>query len=336
MLNKRLRAVTFKRLLLFLALTLGALSMLGLGRFKISGLIRGPQKVSAEAFVANPAKYDGRLIKITGEASVDTGLVKVKGAKEKLIWNVIALTIGDKQVAVKSKKDSGFTTVEGIVEQDAELYSRLLTSRFGESIGGANLSNPILKYNIDTTSFSPFGVGILLAIGLLVLALTLKALFSSVLILSDVDRHPVRKSLALTTNAGELAELDGPEGTVPFEKVGRASFFTNWVIFEKKITADVFRFDEILWVYQKRTQSKVYGVIPAGTRYATVVCTRSGTAKEFDMKKATCEQVLATLSQRAPWAFHGYSPEMENYWKNSRDALVQDVYQRAKDLGRAR
>ncbi len=336
MLNKRLRVVTFRRLVLFLVLTLGALSMLWFGRFKISGLLRGPETVSAEAFVANPAKYDGHLIKLTGDASVDTGLVKVKGASEKLVWNVIALSVGDKQVAVKSKKDSGFTTVEGIVEQDEELYSRLLVSRFGKSISESNLVSPILRYNIDTTSFSLFGVGTLLAIGLLVLILTARALLKSALIMIDVDRHPVRKSLALTENPGELTELDGPEGAVPFIKEGPASFLQKWVIVERKITADVFRFDEILWLYQKRTKSKVYGVIPAGTKYATVVCTRSGAAKEFQMSKNKSERVLMAFSQRAPWAFQGYSVDLENYWKTNRDAMVQTVYQRAKDLGHAR
>lgn len=325
MLNDRLRAVTRKRTLLFLFLSLCVAGGFWAGRHKVRGLLLGPVKVDARAFARNPKSYEGQYVQLVGAESFDTGLSKVKGASNKLVWNVIGLRMNNTIVSVKTKGKEGFTTTKGIVESDSELYNRLLVSSFGRSLV-SDSSLKLVTFDVDETGFSKISVSISLALGLLALGFCLKFFLNSVGRLSNMAEHPLRQSLmAKGATAEDFAELDGQSAFTPSTKLPKVALLPNWAIMEKRIAADAFRYSNVVWLYGKRTKQRV-NFIPAGSTYSTVIHTADGVTRTHDSRsKDKAASVLEALSQRTPWAAQGFSDELAEAWKSNRDNFIQTV-----------
>lgn len=330
MLNDRLRAVTRKRTLLFLFLTLSVAGGFFAGRHRLAGLVRGATTVEAKAFAANPKAYEGQYIELVGEESFDTGLSKVKGASDKLVWNVVGLLVDDQIVPVKTKKpaDKGIVAFKGFVEADSELNNRLLVSSFGRSLA-TDSTVKLAAFDIDETSFSAIGISIAGVLGLLGLGLFLRQLLKSVHWLTNIDDHPVRQSLTTSgATAEDFAELDGTYAPTTTTKVGKVTLFPNWAVTEKRIVADAFRYSNIVWIYGKRTKQRV-NFVPVGSTYSTVVCTADGLLRSLDGRsKNKADDVLTALSQRSPWAAQGFSEDLEAAWKSDKAAFAHAVLSR--------
>jgi hypothetical protein len=329
MLNDRLRAVTRKRTLLFLLLSLAVASGFFAGRHRIRGLLQGAAKIDAQAFAANPQNYEGQYIELVGDESFDTGLSKVEGAKEKLVWNVIGLRINETIFAVKTKGSEGFTKTKGIVEQDTELHSRLLLSRFGRVVEQSDSPLKLASFNVDETGFSKVGVSISLALGLLALGFCLKFFLNSVGRLSNIDEHPLRQMLrAQGATPEDFAELDAQSAGTTSTEIPKVTFLPNWAITEKRIAADAFRYSHVTWLYGLRTKRRV-NFIPAGSTYSTVIHTADGVKRSHDSRsKNKAAGMLEALSQRTPWAVQGHSDELEQAWKSDRDNFIRTVQSR--------
>jgi hypothetical protein len=330
MLNDRLRAVTRKRTLLFLVLTLCIAGGLIGGRHTVRGLLFGPVKVDAQAFADHPQNYVGQYVELIGAESFDTGLSKVTVASEKLVWNVVGLRVNDTIVAVKTKGKKGFTSTKGMVEIDNQLRNRLLVSSFGRSL----LLDSTLKlatFDINETAFDLGSVVIGVGLGFLALVFSLKFFLNSVRRLSNIAEHPLRQSLATNgATADDFIELDGESAFNPTAKLRKVTLLPNWAITEKHIAADAFRYSNVMWLYGKRTKQRLHFVIPIGSRYSTVIHTADGVTRTHDSRsKDVAASVLKALTHRTPWAVQGYSDELAAAWKDDRASFLQTVQSRA-------
>jgi hypothetical protein len=84
-------------------------------------------------------------------------------------------------------------------------------------------------------------------------------------------------------------------------------------------------------VYKKRVKRRVYFFIPAGTTYAAEQNFSDGQA-EVAGKQKKVDELLALASERAPWAVKGYTDDLANFYKSSRNSFVAEVMKRKSEM----
>lgn len=145
----------------------------------------------------------------------------------------------------------------------------------------------------------------------------------------DPSLHPVVRRIASWGDPIHIA--------VEVERETRSSRHKGggWLVTDKYIvqstffTFDVLRFLDLLWAYKRVTRHSV-NFIPAGKTYDAVLVCYGGTA-EVKGREKMVGGILAFAVERAPWAFFGFSKELEKLFnKNTHDFCVT-VEQRRRD-----
>jgi hypothetical protein len=105
----------------------------------------------------------------------------------------------------------------------------------------------------------------------------------------------------------------------------------NYAVKNARLSFDLFRLDNLVWVYKKAIKRRVYFFIPAGTTYAAELNFSDGQAEVVGSQKKV-DELLALASERAPWAVKGFSDDLAKFWKSSRPGFVAEVMKRKSDM----
>ena len=101
----------------------------------------------------------------------------------------------------------------------------------------------------------------------------------------------------------------------------------NYAVRNQRLAFDLFRLDNLVWIYKKTVKRRIYGVIPMGTSYAAELNFSDGVAEVAGSQK-NVDELLALAGERAPWAVKGYTDDLAKFWKSSRAGFVAEVMKR--------
>jgi hypothetical protein len=146
--------------------------------------------------------------------------------------------------------------------------------------------------------------------------------------LSGQVEHPaVIRARAWGDMAVTSAEVERELETAVKAKGGGWKLTENYAAKNVQLSFDLFRLDNLVWVYKKTIKRRVYFVIPAGTTYAAELMFSDGQAEIVGSQKKV-DELLAVAGQRVPWAVKGYTAELDKFWKSSRAGFVAEVMKR--------
>jgi hypothetical protein len=126
------------------------------------------------------------------------------------------------------------------------------------------------------------------------------------------------------------AEVERELETAVRVKGGGWTLTQNYAVKNARLSFDLFRLDNLVWVYKKTIKRRVYFFIPAGTTYAAELNFSDGQA-DVTGKQKKVDELLALASERAPWAVKGYTDDLAKFWKSTRAGFVAEVMKRKSE-----
>ena len=150
--------------------------------------------------------------------------------------------------------------------------------------------------------------------------------------LSGQIEHPaVTRARAWGDIALISAEVEREREMAVIVKRGGWTLTQSYAVKNMWLSFDLFRLDNLVWVYKKAVKRRVNFIIPAGTTYSAALNFSDGQADVGGSQKKV-EELLALASQRAPWAVKGYTDDLAKFWKSSRNSFVAEVMKRKSEM----
>ncbi len=108
------------------------------------------------------------------------------------------------------------------------------------------------------------------------------------------------------------------------------SITDNFMVVNSFFSFDLLRLQDLLWAYRKITKHSV-NFIPAGTTQAAVLICYGG-ARTFVANERLVAEILHFASIRAPWAFIGYSKQLDTLFQKQQNTFCQTVEARRQEV----
>ena len=106
----------------------------------------------------------------------------------------------------------------------------------------------------------------------------------------------------------------------------------SWLIAKRLFKLEFIALSDIVWIYQKVT-SHSYNFIPTGKTYELIVYTQDKEKHEIKAKNSKSGgEILENVNIHAPWAFAGYSENIEQLWKKNSSEFIKRVQDRFKQV----
>jgi hypothetical protein len=168
----------------------------------------------------------------------------------------------------------------------------------------------VLPFMLDTsTNFRPLVIGWLIT-AVVVAALAVWWMVTSIIRLSNVARHPVLERLAGQYPSGTAVlsidqEIDAEYGA---ERPRGVALTSSWLINPRHLRVGVYRLEDLTWVYKKVTRHFV-NFFPTGKTYAVVLHDRAGRAHEVQCNRDEeyANDILIGITERVPGIRTGYT-----------------------------
>jgi hypothetical protein len=267
-------------------------------------------------------------VTITGDKVLNTGLEEettYEGVVKHVSAGYYALRVGDRILIVKSAKTPS-TTVGGDLESmPFDVKSDLFPP--GTDPADEAVFYPLL---LDTNYRESGWVGAFWAL----VAEVLFGFFAwrSWRRLSGQVEHPaVIRAKAWGDLAVTSAEVERELETTVKAKGGGWTLTQNYAVKHLRLSFDLFRLENLVWVYKKVVKRRVYFFIPAGTTYAAVMNFSDGHAEMAGSQKKV-DELLALASERAPWAVKGYTDDLAKFYKGSHNSFMAEVMKRKSEM----
>jgi hypothetical protein len=177
--------------------------------------------------------------------------------------------------------------------------------------------------------------------GYLGLAVGLPCLFIAIWNLQKLFRrqanpelHPITKILQSFGDSPEIvasqidSELQSETNKFSF---GSLTITPSWLLNKTRYDLDIFKLDQIAWIYPKITQHRSYGV-PTYKSYAAIIFNRQGKSLEIPGKEQEINQLLQEIVQRVPWVIMGFSDELQKIWNTDRSQMFELLDQRRQQV----
>jgi hypothetical protein len=278
-------------------------------------------EVNGEELIATP------YVTITGDKVLNTGVEEVT-TYDGIIKNVsagyYALEVGNRILIVKSSKTPSTTVGGELDSMPLDLKSDLFPP--GTDPTDEAVFYPLLLVTNYRESGYAGAFWALLAEGLF----GFFAFRSWRRLSGQVDHPAVIRAKAWGEIAVTSAEVERELETAVKTKDGPWTLTQNYAVKNARLSFDLFRLDNLVWVYKKTVKRRVYYFIPAGTTYVAVLNFSDGQA-ELVGKQKKVDEMLALASERAPWAVKGYTDDLAKLWKSSRAGFVAEVMKRKSE-----
>jgi hypothetical protein len=150
--------------------------------------------------------------------------------------------------------------------------------------------------------------------------------------LQDPSSHPVMRRLASWDKSIGIAVEIEREAESPRIRTGGWMVTDNYLIQLTAFTFNLLRLTDLLWAYKHVTKHKV-NFVPAGEAYVAVLMCDGGSA-EIGGGEMQVDSVISFASQRAPWAFFGFSEEISNLFSQKPQKFYSFVKERKHECER--
>jgi hypothetical protein len=320
---------------------LGILILLGVAllsyRF-LANFVRGPVAISNQSLLAvkDPNALDQYYVTVEGDDSFDSGFQKTEtkdGGPKTITASFVVLQLGRQYLLVQTpgdlKSDPETRYTGAVVELPTNVRNQVVPG-VEKDLGRKGALLPFMLDTSDFRSGGYFGIGV----GILIAALCLWLIGRAIVRSRDPMKHPIMRSLKRFGQPAEVAEQINREMANPHEKAGNVHLLPNWLVVSTGGSLDTTRFDDIAWLYGKVTQHRTNG-IPTGKTYSTIIWDCHGKSLTVGGKEQAMADLLKTIVNRAPWAFAGYTAELEKAWRSNRAAVLSAVQQRRQQVATA-
>jgi hypothetical protein len=283
---------------------------------------------AAEKADTNSQAIARPYVTITGDKVLNTGVEEVT-TYDGIIKNVsagyYALQIRDRILIVKSGKTPSTTVGGELGYMPFDVKSDLFPP--GTDAADEAVFYPLL---LDTNYRESGWAGAFWA--LLAEALFGFFAFRSWRRLSGQVDHPaVIRAKAWGDIAVTSAEVER-ELEMAVKTRGRGWTLTqNYAVKNARLSFDLFRLDNLVWMYKKAIKRRVYFFIPAGTTYVAELNFSDGHAGLVG-KQNKVDEFLSVASARAPWAVKGHSDDLEKFYKSAHNSFVAEVMKRKSEM----
>jgi len=276
---------------------------------------------------ATAADLDMAEHEVNGEELIATPYVTITGDKVLSTdgsTDYYVLLVGNRRLLVKSGKTPTTTVSGALGSMPYDVKSSLFPP--GTDPTDEAVFYPLL---LDTNYRESGYVGAFWAL----LAESLFGFFAwrSWRRLSGQVEHPaVTRARAWGDIALISAEVEREREMAVIVKRGGWTLTQSYAVKNMWLSFDLFRLDNLVWVYKKAVKRRVNFIIPAGTTYSAALNFSDGQADVGGSQKKV-EELLALASQRAPWAVKGYTDDLAKFWKSSRSSFVVEVMKRKSE-----
>ncbi len=275
-------------------------------------------EVNGEELIATP------YVTITGDKVLNTGVQEVttyEGVIKNVSAGYYALEVGNRVLIVKSGKTPSTTVGGALGPMPLDLKSDLFPPGTDPSDEAAFY--PLL---LDTNYREGGYAGAFWAL----LAEALFGFFAwhAWRRLSGRIEYPcILRARAWGDLAVISAEVERELEMAVKAKGGGWTLTQNYAVKSIRFSFDLYRLDNLVWVYKKATKHRVNFIIPAGTTYTAQLNFSDGQA-EITGKQKKVDELLGLASERAPWAVKGFTDDLATFWKSSRPEFVAEVMKR--------
>ena len=171
---------------------------------------------------------------------------------------------------------------------------------------------------------------ITLIIGLAILGVCIYGLVKFVRRMGNPALHPIMQSLLRFGEPERVISEVENDLMMGADTVGELLLSSNWLIHSSRTKFSLTRLSDIVWAYMTITTHSRNGV-NTGTTTAVYIWDRHGDA--IVTERGPTKLMMNTVLVRAPWAFGGYTDELNVAWNSTdgRTQMVAAVDQRRKE-----
>jgi hypothetical protein len=305
-------------------------------------MFHGPFPMSEKELsaVTNPSKLAHYYVSVKGEKTLYTGFQAIEQEvdrktnevkTESVTGTYLGLAVGDRYLLVKSPIETRAVAFIGELVPISNDGRIVIANVDARAPGTAARFVPAMLNVVDFTTWGYVGLVFLSVFFLLSLWNLSKAVSRS----SDTDNHPIWKALAKFGNSKMIAEQINTEFKQPdVKKVGPAVLSHSWMLMQWMLEARPIPLADLVWIY-KHKLTRWYWFIPLGSSYGVHFYTSDKKKYQIDMpNEKQCDELLVTMSQRAPWVFAGYSGDILSQWAKGADAMINQCKEFQAGLGK--
>lgn len=327
---KRIRAVSFRRVVVWTLVLIGGVLLATSDRRYIANFVAGPYRLgrsdldSIRDVTVTPRYY----AHVAGDTVLDTGIRQYTvhtqngvetGREESGAYH--ALVMGNRYLVVRTAGRASREAVGKLVPWPEDLQTELFDSKEMRS-----LRHNFYPFYLDSGSFRQPGY-VVIGIGVVFLLLFIWQAMPAWRAWRDPERHPLLQRIAQWGDpVGVAVEAEHDFDHALLRGKAGWRFGNKFLVRSSFFTFNLLRLQDVLWGYKKITKHSV-NLIPTGKTYEAIVACYGGTATIAGSEKKVGE-MLAFVQQRAPWAIYGYSAELATTFQKKRTDFARAVEQR--------
>lgn len=301
----------------------------------------GPFDGSAEELIAyqGPASEIRTYVTLQPDIALDTGFYyfeKQEDGTEKVIHAYYALLFDEHLLLAKYQGTAKGDLLEPepvtgtIVKLTEEEQTEVLQTLIDEY---PNLKDAFLPYLLDTTASSRSVWLTIIGIAFLA-ALSIWSVIRIIRRSVNRSNHPIARELSRFGDWQQMAQEIDTQMAEPHETYGKSFHLTReWLIYQSRNSFEAVPYRDLIWHYMFQVTYQSFGVA-TGKAYSLMICDRHGKVKPLlDGKNSVVvSDLMEKLKSLAPWAYAGYSDELQNAWNQERENMIATVDARKQAL----
>jgi hypothetical protein len=288
-----------------------------------ANVLSGPTEITAEALVKirDVNHLDHFFITLKGDAAYPIGqdiIVWSDGTRGETNVRYATLPIGERNLLIKTPGNLDALEFTGTLSEIPPDACRIL-------IRNCSLSS-YLPLMLNTGDFRVTGFFSLGAMLLLIVVLLLGMVYTRRQ-MQNPARHPILRRLQPYGDPMKIANQIDAELKADGEAVGKIHLTKHWLVYSSLGALSVMKLGDVVWFYKSVTHYRTNNA-PTGTNVSMRIWDRHGTGVIITDFDGAINDVLAALERRAPWAFKGYSKEIEYRFETNPTEMIHEVDRR--------
>jgi hypothetical protein len=301
----------------------------------------GPFDVTAEELISYQGPQDTLHTNVIAHPSValDTQFYYYEAQEdgsEKILHSYYALLIDDRLLLAKYPGNNRGDILDpepvsgkivSLTETEKTEILQTLISEF------PNLQDAFLPYMLDTTPNNTPVWSMIIGIAVLA-ALSIWSLITLIRRTGLSSGHPIAKNLSRYGDWQQMAQEIDTQMAEPHETHGEYFHLTaDWLIYQSKNRFEAIPYRDLIWQYMFQVTYRPFGIV-TGRVYSLMVNDRLGKTKSllYGKDSEAVMDLTKKLQAHAPWAYAGYSPELQNAWNQERENMIATVDARKQEI----
>jgi hypothetical protein len=297
----------------------------------------GPQTIDAQtlARITEPQKQSRYYFKIDrarlSKAVYQDLYVQYERGSHKVISRDVQavyqlMILPGALLVVKSSNDLPTpSAVSGaLVPLPADVKAMMLSLVAGRP--GDKLAQLLTPTMLDTQRFQGGGGSWTLAFMLPPFVLALWNLKTVMARREDFLEHPISRQLKKYGDPRELAGLIEHEvrDSAHTVSIGGLTITKNWILSRHTWGMEVRKLDDLVWAHRHELTTTVY-FVPVNKTQSMYMYFNDRSKFMVSPALTDCDQILATLLERAPAAIYGFSVERAKMWSKAPAVMIAEV-----------